>query len=163
MMSLSVLAARRSGACCAVLALVLLAPACQRRSEPATAVESAERAPPQAVSEAGPPGFVGRWALTPSACGRQAWVLSPLALRSPSVLSCSFERVSPIGAGYAVDTVCTVGKAKAQGRLVFTLTGQGASRALTMSGGPFTEPMALAHCPGDASLQSASIPGPRGG
>ena len=146
-------------------ALLLTTAACQRTPEPPLGAGIAERASPHPASAAGTPTFVGRWAVAKAACARQPWVLTTGELRSPSVLSCSFDKVDPTDAGYTVYSVCTVGKAKAPGRLVFTLTGRGAARSLTVNGGPFTEPMALARCPDPSGepVQAASIGAPQGG
>jgi hypothetical protein len=160
-MTFSVVAARRPASLFALLALIAPTAACQRHAAPPVAVQVVERGPQRPAD--GTPGFVGRWAATPAACASRAWVLTSDALRSPSVLACSFDRVSPTDAGYAVDSVCTVGKARAPGRLTFTLTGRGEARSLTVDGGPFTEPVALAHCPGPATLQSASAGTGQGG
>jgi hypothetical protein len=144
-------------------ALLLTTAACHRPAEPPLGAGVAERAPPHPASAAGPPAFVGRWAVARAACARQPWVLTSDQLRSPSVLSCSFDKVNPTDAGYTIYSVCTVGKAQAPGRLVFTLTGQGSTRSLTVNGGPFTEPMALARCPETAAAQSASSEIAQGG
>jgi hypothetical protein len=159
-MTFSVVAARRPALLLALLALFAPTAACHRPTAPPIAVHAAERAAPPAD---GTLGFVGRWAATPAACATRAWVLTADALRSPSVLACSFDQVSPTDAGYTVDGVCAVGKARAPGRLVFTLTGRGEARSLTVNGGPFTEPVALAHCPDPATLQSAAAGSAQGG
>jgi hypothetical protein len=108
--------------------------------------------PPSAAALAGPYGYVGRWAPAASACAQEAWQFTSDAMVSPGVLSCSFDKVSPTDAGYTAVGVCQVGKAKAPGRLVLTLTGQGASRSLTLNGGPFPEPVALVRCPDRGTL-----------
>lgn len=157
-MSTRVVAARRSALALAWLALGLLVGACHRKPLPSIGEEAAERAPARPASVAGQPRFVGRWALNQSGCEGRAWVLTTGGMQSPSVLSCSFDKVNPTDAGYTVYSTCTVGKARAPGRLVFTLTRQGATRSLTMNGGPFTEPMALLRCSGPepAAMQTAS-------
>ena len=53
-----------------------------------------------------------------------------------------------------MDSVCTVGKAREPGHLDFTLTGKGAGRSLTVSGGPFNEPMGLVACPPAGGLDA---------
>ena len=153
-MAFSVVAARRPASLLALLAFAAPTAACQRHAAPPIAVQAVERAAPRPAD--GTPAFVGRWAATPAACATRAWVLTSDALRSPSVLACSFDQVSQTDAGYTVDGVCAVGKARAPGRLVFTLTGRGEARSLTVNGGPFTEPVALAHCPSPVTLQSAA-------
>ena len=127
--------------------------ACSRPSEPPIGSAPAERAPPLTASvAAGPPVYVGHWAVSRSACGERGWDLTAAGLQSPSALSCEFFKAEPTSAGYTVYSTCKVGKAAQPMRLVLTLTGQG--KSLTLSGGPFSEPVALARCP--AGLQSAS-------
>ncbi len=146
-MSVSVAFVRRSTLALALVALSVGAAACHGKPEPPIGAAPAERAPLKISSATGPFAFIGRWAATASACGRQSWTLASDALRSPSALSCSFDKVIPTDAGYMVYGVCEVGKAKAPGTLMFTMTGRGATRSLTLSGGPFNEPVALARCP----------------
>jgi hypothetical protein len=150
-MTAPVVAWRRS-----ILALVALtaAAACHRRPLPPLGAAAAERAPPRPAG--GTPGFVGAWALEAADCNGRAWLLTTGGMQSPSVLSCSFDKINPTDAGYTVYSLCTVGKARAPGRLVFTLTGQG--RSLTMNGGPFAEPLALVRCPrlSSAGAQAAA-------
>ncbi len=140
-------AARRRGLI--ILATALLLSACGSK-EPPIGASPAERGP--AVAVAGPPSFVGLWASAPAVCARP-WVLKADSLQSPSVLACQFVKVEPTSAGYTVWSTCSVGKAAAPTRLVFTLTGEG-NRSLTLTGGPFDEPLALGKC--DAATQSAS-------
>ena len=78
---------------------------------------------------------------------------------SPSALSCELTKAKPTSAGYTVYGVCMVGKAAQPTRLIFTLTGSSTSRSLTLSGGPFLEPMALARCP-DGLQSAANAPPP---
>jgi hypothetical protein len=128
--------------------------ACHARDE-LTYAKQAPPPPPPAQAD-GRPAFVGRWAAARTACGHDAWSLDGKGLVSPSVLSCSFDRVDPTDAGYTAIGICTAGKAKAPGRLVLTLT-QG-SRALTLSGGPFAEPVALVRCTDDGQMQARATP-----
>lgn len=124
------------------------------RQEPPFGAAPAERNPPMtAVTPAGKPLFVGRWASSRAACADNGWEITAASLKSPSALSCEIAKAEPTGAGYTVYATCTVGKAMQPSRLVFTFSGPSANRSLTLTGGPFTEPMALARCP--AGLQSA--------
>ena len=126
--------------------------ACSRHPEPPIGAAPAEREPPQAaLAAAGPPLYVGHWAVSRNVCSEPGWDLTAASLQSPSALSCVFAKVEPTTAGYTVYGACTVGKASQPTRLVFTLTSQG--KSLTLSGGPFSEPIALSRCP--AGLQSA--------
>ena len=125
----------------------LLLCACHDRDALLTASASAEARPTPTATGAGPPDFVGQWAPSPAACGQETWSFTAARMDSPSALSCAFDRVDSSDAGYTAIGVCTVGRAKAPGRLVFTMTGDGASRSLTMNGGPFPEPVALVRCP----------------
>jgi hypothetical protein len=102
----------------------------------------------------GRPGYVGRWAVTAADCSRRAWVFSAAAMQTPGPFSCNLEHVQPTPAGYTVDGTCQVGAASAPGRLVFTLTRLG-GLSLTVSGGPFPEPVALARCPAPVTTAAA--------
>ena len=110
------------------------------------------------TSAGGPPLFVGRWAASQAACATRGWELTPTSLKSPSALSCELTKAQPTSAGYTVYAVCTVGKAAQPTRLVFTLSGPSTNRGLTLTGGPFLEPMALARCPSGVLSASAAPP-----
>jgi hypothetical protein len=142
------------------LAAAALLCACSQKPEPPIGSAPAERAPPMTTGAAatGAPLFVGRWAASQDACATRGWDLTATSLRSPSALSCELTKARPTPAGYTVYGVCMVGKAAQPTRLIFTLTGPAANRSLTLTGGPFLEPMALAKCPD--GLQSASNPAP---
>ena len=144
----------------ALAAVAALLCACSKESQlPPIGAAPAERAPPLTTSApAGAPLFVGRWAATQNACSTKGWDLTATSLRSPSALNCDLTKARPTSAGYTVYAVCTVGKAAQPTRLIFTLTGPAANRSLTLTGGPFLEPMALAKCPN--GVQSASNTAP---
>lgn len=130
--------------------------ACNQHHLPPIGAAPAERAPAPTLAEAaGPPLFVGRWAASTAACASRAWDLTPTSLKSPSALTCEFFKDERTSAGYTVYSTCKVGKASQPVRLVLTLTGSGATRSLTLTGGPFTEPVALSRCaPGIESASS---------
>ena len=136
------------------LATMALLGGCER-SLPPIGAAPAERAPAlSAAALAGPPGFVGRWAASKGACVARGWELTAARLTSPSALSCELFNADRTSAGYTVYSTCMVGKASQPMRLVFTLTGSGSNRSLTLTGGPFTEPVALSRCP--EAIESAS-------
>jgi len=138
----------------ALAATVLLA-ACGQRSLPPIGAAPAERAPARTAAQiAGPPLFVGRWAASTAACASKVWDLTPSRLDSPGALTCQFFKTEPTSAGYTVYSTCMVGKASQPMRLVFTLTGVGKNRSLTLTGGPFTEPVGLSRC--SSAMESAS-------
>ena len=144
------------------LAAVGLLCACERQHLPPIGAAPAERAPMASVAEAaGTPLFVGRWAATSTACAAHGWALTAASLKSPSALTCTIAKAEPTPAGYTIYGACTAGKASQLTQLVFTLTGSGASRSLTLSGGPFSEPVALTHC--SEKLESASNAPPASG
>jgi len=118
-------------------------------------------APAAAAAAAKVPAYVGRWAVTPSACAARAWNVGADQLRSPGPFSCSFTEVTPTLAGYTVLGMCRVGKASAPGRLVFTMTQLPSGPSLTVSGGPFQEPIGLVRC--GEPVQAAAGPGRRRG
>ena len=129
-----------------VLATMALLGACERPLPPIGAAP-AERAPALSpAAQAGPPGFVGRWAASKAACAARGWELTSVSLTSPTALTCELLDAQRTSAGYTVYSTCAVGKASQPVRLVFTLTGAGAARSLTLTGGPFTEPVSLARC-----------------
>ncbi len=133
--------------------------ACSRQPEPPIGAAPAERAPSLAAAAAiGPPLFVGRWAASRGACAARGWDLTPTSLTSPNALTCELTKAQPTSAGYTVYAVCKIGKAAQPTRLIFTLSGPSTNRSLTLTGGPFLEPMALARCP--SGIQSASTASP---
>lgn len=95
----------------------------------------------------GPPAFVGRWAATRADCATNPWILTPTELDTPGQVHCSFAKISTASAGYGADVICKGPGAEQIGRITLTLTGQGTSRGMTLSGGPFTMPVALTQCP----------------
>ena len=126
-----------------------------REQTPLMAAHPVETSPIPTSSNAAP-RFVGRWAAAASACGHEAWRIDAAQLQSPGALSCSFGRVHTTDAGYTADGMCSVGKAAAPGRLVFTLTGPQRMNGLTINGGPFDEPIGLVRCP--EPVQAAADP-----
>ena len=109
---------------------------------------------PGDAAAAGPPLFVGHWAVSRKACAERGWDLTPTSLQSPSALSCTFSKAEPTSAGYTVYAVCTVGKASQPTRLILTFSGHG--QALTLTDGPFTEPVALTRCAAGAQTADGS-------
>ncbi len=112
--------------------------------------------PPRHRTADGTPVFVGRWAASSTACERDPWVFKTGGLTTTGALSCTFDSFSPTVAGYVANGVCTVGKASSPMRLTMTLTGADSSRSMTISGGPFAEPVALAPC-ADRALQAEAV------
>ncbi len=132
--------------------------ACGRNHEPPLGAAPAERAPPPtAAAAAGPPLFVGHWAVSRKACAERGWDLTPTSLQSPSALSCAFSKAEATSAGYTVYAVCTVGKASQPTRLILTFSGH--DQALTLTDGPFTEPVALTRCPAGTQSADNTAPG----
>ncbi len=109
------------------------------------------------AAPAGPPAFIGRWGAESKGCDRDIWLIGSDGLRSPSELSCTFESIDTTSAGYIVSAMCRVGKAVQPSRIVFTMTGPAAAQSLTMTGGPFAEPVALSRCPSSATVTPASL------
>ena len=147
---------------------VMACTACGPKEAPLGAGPSGEAAPasgPARPVAASSLSFVGHWAATKTGCAREPWVFTAGGLSSPDVLSCTFGKINPTDAGYSVTAICAVGNAWAPGQLLFTMTGAGAARSLTMSGGPFSEPVALERCAAKPPLQvqAASSVASRGG
>ena len=95
----------------------------------------------------GPQALDGRWARTVADCVGAAWTVSASGLEAPNGLHCSFAKLNAATAGFGADTVCKGAGAERIGWMTMTLSGQGASRGLTLAGGPFPTPVALARCP----------------
>ena len=95
----------------------------------------------------GQPAFVGRWAASAADCGRTAWTMTAARLQSPGALACSVSQVTPTMAGYTAYSGCSTGGADMPGRVVMTLSGGPPPAALTLTGGPFAEPVSLVRCP----------------
>ena len=114
----------------------------------------------QSAVPTGPLAFVGRWGGGSSRCARDVWVIGSDGLRSPSALACSFESIEPTSAGYIVGGMCQVGKAVQPTRLVFTISGPPGDQDLTVTGGPFNEPLALERCPNQDAAPASALPAP---
>lgn len=108
-------------------------------------------ATPISSAISGTPGFVGRWAATRADCMKSPWVLTPTELDTPGQTHCRLGKLSSASAGYSTDVVCTGPGPEQLGHVTLTLSGQGASRGLTLEGGPFTLPVALSPCPAASS------------
>jgi hypothetical protein len=144
------------------LLAVLAVAACQKSGLPmAKDSPELEQPAPSAGGAGKIPAYVGRWAVTPSACDSKAWTVASDQLRSPGPFSCSFTEVTPTLAGYTVLSMCRVGKAAAPGRLVFTMVRLPSGPSLTVSGGPFQEPIGLVRC--NEPLQASAAPADRRG
>jgi hypothetical protein len=142
-----------------VLAATVMLAACGQRSLPPIGAAPAESAPPiTAAATSGLPLFVGRWAVNKAACTGRGWSLTANSLTSPSALSCQFSKADPTSAGYTVYAVCAAGKASQPTRLTFTFSGPASNRGLTLTDGPFTEPVALSRCPADIQAASSAPP-----
>jgi hypothetical protein len=119
-------------------------------------------APPVATirnAKTGEPSFVGRWAPTAAACADGAWVLTAQRVQSPNGVSCTLVKLDPASAGYSSDVEC--GEAgHGSGRMNLTLSGRGASRGLTLEGGPIALPVSLTACPVVAATASSAPPRP---
>jgi hypothetical protein len=102
-------------------------------------------APAPGGSEA--PAFVGRWAASRADCASRPWIVTRFGLDSPGRTHCVFVKLSAASAGYAADVACKALGPDEIGRITLTLSGRGASRGLTLAGGPFALPVALAPCP----------------
>ncbi len=137
----------------AMLLVCVLAAGCKGQ-EPSLATVAT---PHQTQLATGPPTYVGRWATTPTDCAHAAWVLTENEMRSAGALSCSFVKVEPSSAGYTAWSSCTSGRATGPTRLVFTLSGPGRDKGLTVEGGPLAEPVALERCEG-AQTEPVSQP-----
>ena len=109
------------------------------------------------AAPAGPPAFIGRWGLETHGCDRDIWLIGSDGLRSPGGLACGFESIDSTSAGYIVGAMCRIGKAVQPTRIVFTITGPVTAQSLTMTGGPFAEPVALSRCPSSAAVTPASL------
>jgi hypothetical protein len=115
--------------------------ACNRRS----GLYADRSAPPPASSEnRDAPWYVGRWARSPDQCA-DPWVFSAWRLDGRSV-DCDFEKVEASQAGYAVSATCRSGGGLNPTRLSIVTPDQARVSTLTISGGPFTNAVALKRC-----------------
>jgi len=124
----------------------LLLAACDRRdsivrAESPPALAAAPRAQAQ-----GQPAFAGDWAVTAAECARHPWRLSVSHVASPAGVDCSIDQLDATLAGYTAHSTCTRDGVATPGRLVLTL-GPAGGRTLTVSEGPFREPVSLVRCP----------------
>lgn len=133
---------------------ILLLAACDRRG-PLIRSSAPPSSAPISNAVTGEPGYVGRWASTPSACVDRAWVLTSRHLRTANGLECAFVKMTPGSAGFSGDVDCGPEGVRKAGRMTLTLTGRGKTRGLTLLGGPFDLPVPLEACPADASATAA--------
>ena len=141
--------------CVAALGAAFGLSACRRDALPMAKNVPAAAQTPVTHAVNGQPGYVGRWAVSQADCAQRAWVFSPEKLQTPGPFTCDLSHVEPTTAGYSVNGTCTVGAASAPTLLNFTLTRFGGP-SLTVSGGPFPEPVALGRCRSDVHTAEAS-------
>ena len=109
--------------------------------------EDAPATPSASAMVRGQHDFVGRWAASADACGQAAWTMTPQRLQSPGAFQCSISQLSPTMAGYTVNGGCSQGGASTPGRVVMTLVGGPPATGMTLTDGPFVEPLTLVRCP----------------
>ncbi|MGZ3276186.1 MAG: hypothetical protein ACXU82_02720 [Caulobacteraceae bacterium] len=115
------------------------------RNEGIYADRSATVIAPTASAETAP-RFVGRWAASAAQCG------DPLVFAARSLTSgaanCTFDKVDPSTAGYAITAICRSESGPKPSRLIVTTPNEPRISLLTVSGGPFKDATALQRCPG---------------
>ena len=127
------------------LALMLLAGLCAcGKSQSGLYAERSIPILAPAASAATPPRFVGRWAASTAECATP-WVFEARSLREAG-LTCEFDRVDESSAGYSVATVCRMPKGPLPARLSIVLPETARVSNLTVSGGPFSDAVALQRC-----------------
>ncbi|HEX8232748.1 MAG TPA: hypothetical protein VF559_05320 [Caulobacteraceae bacterium] len=117
--------------------------ACDRRESIVRAESPLEAASPAQAQ--GQPAFVGAWARTAAECAQRPWRLSSTHLAGPGGVDCSIDQLDASLAGYTAHSACTRGGVATPGRIVLTL-GPAGGRTLTLSEGPFREPVSLVRC-----------------
>jgi hypothetical protein len=99
---------------------------------------------PAASAETAPP-FVGRWT-TAGQC-QTPMVIAARSL-SDGAVTCDFDRVEASSAGYSIATVCHAAGHSTPGRLLVMLPDPVHVTSLTLSGGPFSDAVAVQRCQG---------------
>lgn len=95
------------------------------------------------------PNFAGAWARTAAECRRQPWRLSVTRVTGPGGVDCGIEQLDSTLAGYTAHSTCTANGVATPGRIVLTV-GAAQTGTLTLSQGPFGEPVSLVRCPAGA-------------
>jgi hypothetical protein len=114
--------------------------ACHQRS----GLYADRTAPPAASAVRDAPWYIGRWARAADQCD-DPWVFGAWRLDGRSV-GCDFNKVEASQAGYAVSATCHAGAGLQPTRLSIVTPDQVKVSSLTISGGPFTDAIALRRC-----------------
>lgn len=129
-------------AACLGLALAACGPSAVRQTDPdAAASQSLDRSLPPARAE---PRYVGLWGASDETCATTAWTITANSLTTPGDVSCSFDQVTEIPAGYDIQATCAAEGAPTQSRMQFSFAQS--AQALLIAGGPWAAPTALVHC-----------------
>jgi hypothetical protein len=123
------------------------APAAAPASETPQPVPSAATAP--SPGAALPPAdapfrYEGLWAVDTKACADPPWRFEARRLATKGEVSCAFDEVTPIPAGYRIAATCTAEGPPLPHTL--TLTFAESAKAMLVEGGPFSGPIGLVWC-----------------
>ena len=123
----------------ACLALLLSLAACGERQAAVVA--------PVAVKTAPHSSYVGRWAVSLAGCQADAWEFAKDRLSTAGEVACTFAKVAPTPAGYTVQAECAAQGPQTPQTFTLTFAGVGAAETMTVTGGPWSGPVALVRCP----------------
>ncbi|MEZ6022449.1 MAG: hypothetical protein R3C16_03310 [Hyphomonadaceae bacterium] len=90
------------------------------------------------------PRYVGLWAVNTEMCAEPAWRFEPEGVSTLGEVSCSFDDVSEISAGYAVAATCHAEGTTSQHQMQLTFAES--ARAMMVTGGPWEPAPALIYC-----------------
>ncbi len=141
---------------CLGIALTACGPAAVQETDPEAAAQigeaqSLERAALPAASTE--PRYVGLWGASADTCAETAWTIRADSLSTPGEVSCTFDQVSEIPAGYDIQATCTAEGPPESYRMQFSFAES--AQALLIAGGPWAAPTALVHC---GALPPAATP-----
>lgn len=118
--------------------------------EAAAEVGEAQPLPRTLPTPGGQPRFVGFWAVNEGLCSNPAWRFRADGVSTQGEVSCSFENITEIPAGYNIDATC-----HAEGettRHLMQVTFSESARAMMVANGPWSPAPGLVYC-GDLTSQ----------
>lgn len=121
-----------------------LSAGCDGRGEWASAPPVAASASAPAAVEDEQPFFVGRWAAREDLCAEGAWVFTESGVTTAGEVSCRFDSVRRVTAGYDIAATCWAEGAPTPHTI--QLSYAESAQALLVEGGPFAD-IGLIACP----------------
>lgn len=90
------------------------------------------------------PRYVGLWAVAAEDCADPPWRFEADGVATQGEVSCRFDTTRLTPAGYEIDAACTAQAPPGLYRIQISFAES--ARAMMLSGGPWSGPLALAYC-----------------